>query len=160
MTEPDRGIETRLWINLLILHGALFRRMNRAMSQQYGITLAKFDVLAQLADTKDGTSLSTLSQRLKVTGGNVTGLVKRLIADGLVSRQMSGSDKRSFIIRLTQEGAATFLSAREYHDQLIRQWLGSIPEGELDTALVSLEALRMHVLSTPDQKAMNIVDKR
>lgn len=158
MTEQNRGIETRLWINLLTLHGILFRRMNRAMLQQYGITLAKFDVLAQLTECRDGISLSVLSQRLKVTGGNVTGLVKRLIADGLVSRQMSGSDKRSFIIRLTEEGTTTFLSAREYHDRLIREWLGSIPQGNLDSALASLESLRAYIQSTDDRKAMKGVE--
>ena len=50
-TTPATGqTETRFWLQLLSLHGELFAALNAAMIAELGLSLAKFDALAQLAD--------------------------------------------------------------------------------------------------------------
>jgi DNA-binding MarR family transcriptional regulator len=144
---PDRvtNVETRIWIRVLGLHGAVFSRLNRTFLDRFGISLAKFDVLAQLDRFGEDLSQGELSQRLKVTGGNVTGLVRRLVADGLVTRAMSASDRRSFVVRLTPKGRAVFVAAKQLHDALLRDWFGGLSADDLKAAMNSLDLLTSQV---------------
>ncbi|WP_223973812.1 MarR family winged helix-turn-helix transcriptional regulator [Bradyrhizobium sp. RD5-C2] len=134
-------IETRLWLQLLSLHGDLFASLNSMLSSEFGLSLAKFDVLAQLDRYRDGMALGQLSQNLKVSGGNVSGLVQRLLADDLISKEMSSEDRRSFIVRLTPKGEALFRKAADVHKRHLSERLESIPAPELETALSVLRSL-------------------
>jgi len=134
-------VETRFWLQLLSLHGELFASLNSMLSSEFGLSLAKFDVLAQLDRSPDGLALGQLSQNLKVSGGNVSGLVQRLLADDLISKEMSSEDRRSFIVRLTPKGDALFRKAADVHKKLLGKRLESIPPHELDTALSVLRSL-------------------
>lgn len=140
-SDGTRNIETRIWVRLLTLHGAVYARLNRALLRQFGISLAKFDVLAQLYRFGDGLSQGKLSQHLKVTGGNVTGLVRRLVSDGLITRQMSSTDRRSFVVSFTPKGRALFEEARRSHDAWLAEWFGGLAPGDLEAALASLNRL-------------------
>lgn len=137
----ERSIETQAWLTLLDLHGELFSRLNRTLIREFSITLAKFDVLAQLYRNPDGLTQGILSRQLKVTGGNVTGLVRRLVADGLIDREMSAIDRRVFIVRLTAKGASLYLAARDRHDELLQPWLEPVSAQELDTLRTMLKRL-------------------
>ena len=134
-------IETRLWLQLLSLHGELFASLNSMLSSEFGLSLAKFDVLAQLDRYRDGMALGQLSQNLKVSGGNVSGLVQRLLADDLISKEMSSEDRRSFIVRLTPKGEALFRKAADVHKRHLSERLESISAPELETALSVLRSL-------------------
>ena len=141
-TAPVFGqIETRLWLQLLSLHGERFASLKSRLSSAFGLSLAKFDVLAQLARYRDGIALGQLSQNLKVSGGNVSGLVQRLLADDLISKEMSSEDRRSFIVRLTPKGEALFRKAADVHKRHLSERLESIPAPELETALSVLRSL-------------------
>lgn len=135
------NIEVRIWIRVLTLHATVYSRLNRTFLDRFGISLAKFDVLAQLDRFGDDLSQGELSQRLKVTGGNITGLVRRLVADGFVTRKMSASDRRSFVVRLTPNGRELFHAARDMHDELLRDWFGDLSPDERVAALASLNLL-------------------
>jgi DNA-binding MarR family transcriptional regulator len=134
-------IETRLWLQLLSLHGELFASLNSLLTSEFGLSLAKFDVLAQLDRYPEGLVLGQLSQNLKVSGGNVSGLVQRMAADDLLSKEMSSEDRRSFIVRLTPKGAALFRKASDVHKRHLSKRLENIPVQELDTALGVLRSL-------------------
>jgi DNA-binding IclR family transcriptional regulator len=47
----------------------------------------RFDLMAQLDKTPGGMKLGELSQRLMASNGNTTGLVDRLLAQGLLDLQ-------------------------------------------------------------------------
>lgn len=143
---PVQGqIETRLWLQLLSLHGELFASLNAMLSSEFGLSLAKFDVLAQLDRYPQGLALGQLSQNLKVSGGNVSGLVQRLLADDLISKAMSSEDRRSFIVRLTPKGAALFRKAADIHKRHLSKRLENIPPQELDSALAVLRSLSQKI---------------
>lgn len=143
---PVQGqIETRLWLQLLSLHGEIFASLNSMLSSEFGLSLAKFDVLAQLDRYPDGLALGQLSQNLKVSGGNVSGLVQRLLADDLISKAMSSEDRRSFIVRLTPKGAALFRKAADIHKRHLSKRLENIPAQELDGALAVLRSLSQKI---------------
>jgi len=96
------------------------------LRERFDTKLPRFDVLAQLdaaaAEGRDGITLSALSERLMVTNGNVTALVERLVADGLVARAPSPTDRRAQLVRLTRRGARALAEmAPEHH-----RWIGEL----------------------------------
>lgn len=154
-SEPDtaeRNVETRTWHAVLQLHGAVTARLNRTISREFGLTLAKFDVMAQLLRHPEGLTQGSLSQRLKVTGGNVTGLVRRMTGEGLITRHMSPDDRRVFVVQLTGRGRETYLAARNRHDTLLEDWFGEIEPDAKEQVRGTLLAMAAHVETGP-QKA-------
>ncbi|MBR0955801.1 MarR family winged helix-turn-helix transcriptional regulator [Bradyrhizobium japonicum] len=148
---PVGQIETRLWLQLLSLHGDIFASLNSLLGSEFGLSLAKFDVLAQLDRDRNGLALGQLSQNLKVSGGNVSGLVQRLLADDLISKEMSSEDRRSFIVRLTPKGEALFRKAADVHKRHLSQRFENTSAKELETALTVLRSLSAKI-RTPSKK--------
>ena len=69
-------------------------RLEEAMAD-VGLSTARFGVLAQLAEAGEPLPLGVLAERLSCVRSNVTQLVDRLEADGLVRRVPDPSDRRS-----------------------------------------------------------------
>ncbi|MFV0385897.1 MarR family winged helix-turn-helix transcriptional regulator [Paracoccus sp. (in: a-proteobacteria)] len=129
-----RQDETRVWIQVLRIHGRIFGELNRSMLEKTGISVTKFDALAQLYRYPEGLTMSALSQALRVTNGNVSGLVARLIRDGLVVRHMSSTDRRSFTACMTPKGKHTFEQALTVHDAVLAECLGQLSPEKLHAA--------------------------
>jgi DNA-binding MarR family transcriptional regulator len=96
------------------------------------MTLARFDYLSQLyrAPTLCLT-MTELSRRLMVSGGNVTGLTDRLVADGLVERKQDPADRRVQIIALTRYGQKLFTEVASAHEAWIRELFSSLNSEEV-----------------------------
>src|SRR6266702_2411273 len=137
--------EPRFWLQILSLHGYIFSSLNSILNVQFDLSVAKFDVLAQLDRHKEGLALGQLSQNLKVSGGNVSGLVRRLLADGLISKMMSSDDRRSFIVRLTPKGNALFQKASGIHKKHLVQCFQNASTEELEATTAALKSLSVLV---------------
>src|SRR5262245_1087950 len=90
----------KLWLRMLSCDPETEAEIRRRLRERFGITLARFDDLAQLHRHKDGLKMRDLSRYLMVTGGNVTALTDELELDGLVVRESSPTDRRAWIVRL------------------------------------------------------------
>jgi DNA-binding MarR family transcriptional regulator len=118
----DHKTELRLWLRLLTCTTLIENEVRRRLRDQFGITLPRFDLLAQLDRAPNGMTLGELSQRMMVSNGNITGLVDRLCDQGLIVRRPSPSDRRVQIVSLTAEGQKFFRAmAREN-----AEWIGEI----------------------------------
>lgn len=118
----DHKTELRLWLRLLTCTTLIENEVRRRLRGQFDITLPRFDLLAQLDRTPNGMTLGELSQRMMVSNGNITGLVDRLVAQGLISRRPAPNDRRVQIVSLTAEGRRFFRTmAREN-----AKWVGEI----------------------------------
>lgn len=71
-----------------------------------GLSGAKLTVLSELVKAGEPLSLSELASRVSCVRSNMTQLVDRLEADGLVSRVDDPQDRRSVRAALTDEGRA------------------------------------------------------
>lgn len=141
-TKSDRQQnQTRLWLNILRLHGLVFGDLNRQLLDETGLSLAKFDAMAQLARNPDGLSMGKLSGALKVTNGNVSGLVNRLIKDGMVVKAMSADDRRSFSAKLTDAGLTTFKQASEAHNRILAELLRAVSDQDMVEASAALRGI-------------------
>ena len=87
-----------------------FERFSGESVRQCGLTHAQFDIIATLGNTQ-GMSYKELGEKTLITKGTLTGVIERLEQKGLVERQRSCEDKRSFHVRLTSAGEAAFDAA-------------------------------------------------
>jgi DNA-binding MarR family transcriptional regulator len=77
--------------------------LERALAP-HGLSLAKYGVIAQLAAASEPLSLTELAGRLSCVRSNITQLVDRLEADGLVRRVDDPEDRRIVRAVLTKVG--------------------------------------------------------
>ena len=80
----DHKTELRLWLRLLTCTTLIESEVRRRLREEFDITLPRFDLMAQLDRAPDGMTLGELSQRMMVSNGNITGLVERLVEQGLI----------------------------------------------------------------------------
>jgi DNA-binding MarR family transcriptional regulator len=108
-------LEIRLWLRLLTCTTLIEREVRARLGRKFDITLSRFDVLAQLERADNGLTMGQLSHRMMVTQGNVTGLVDRLVTDGLEERKAIDGDRRVHLIRLTTTGRSYFEELAAVH---------------------------------------------
>ena len=68
----------RVWLRLLKLSRGMENTLRERMRAEFGTTLTRFHVMAALDRHLQGLKMSELSSVLKVSNGNVTGIVDRL----------------------------------------------------------------------------------
>lgn len=118
VTDDDHQ-SLRLWLRMMSCTNQVQAEIRRRLRVEFGMSLARFDYLAQLHRYPDGLSMSALSAYLMVTGGNVTGLTQELEKQGWVARQVHPTDRRSYQLQLTKEGRATFEKIAAVHESWV-----------------------------------------
>lgn len=78
-------------------------RIEAALSDT-GLSFAKLGVLSHLMQAGEPLPLGQLAERISCVKSNMTQLVDRLEADGLVSRVNDPEDRRSVLAAITKEG--------------------------------------------------------
>ncbi|GAA6201583.1 MarR family transcriptional regulator [Aquicoccus sp. SU-CL01552] len=120
----------RLWLQMLKATRHVEAALRERLRAGYDTTLPRFDVLAALHAHPEGMKMSELSQHLVVSNGNVTGVVNRLVTDGLVERQTLASDRRAFLVRITEQGRTLMEDMVEQHLGWIDEMLSEVPEAD------------------------------
>ena len=125
----DEDVAVAAWVRLLKTHGLVLRELRRRAPGD--LTIAQFDVLAQLARRPEGMRSGELTRELLVTAGNVTGLVARLSRLGLVERRAVPDDRRAVRIRLTARGRQVMARALPRHRREVASLLRGLPSRDL-----------------------------
>lgn len=135
----------KVWLRLLACSTQIETEIRRRLRVRFCITLARFDYLAQLQRHPQGLRMNVLSRYLMVTGGNVTGLTDELERDGLVTREEDPSDRRSFLVRLTDSGRQTFDAIAAAHEAWLVELCAGVDAAILETLYEQLGALRVQL---------------
>ncbi len=85
--------------------------------------------------------MSVLAARLGVTLSTVSGLVDRLVEQGLLDRRDDPADRRQVVLSLTGEGVAFLERFRELNARQLRQLLARLADDELDVVRRALDHL-------------------
>ncbi len=117
--RADDHMALKLWLRMLSCTNEIEAEIRRRLRERFDISLARFDYLAQLYRHPDGTKMADLARDLMVTGGSVTALTDELARDGLVVRESSPTDRRSWILRLTPQGRNDFKAMAVEHEQWV-----------------------------------------
>lgn len=120
----------RAWFCFIRARAETRRVVNRELRAR-GLTGAQFAILRVLADSgEEGVKLNEISQRLCVTGGNITGLVDRLEEAGLLARFPLPTDRRVTLARLTPTGRALVEEVTPRHAARVRQVMSALTAQE------------------------------
>lgn len=131
-----------LWIRLLRVVRVVEAELRERLKREFDSTLPRFDVLSALYRERGGMLMSDLSRFLLVSNGNVTGIVERLVGDGLVRRDARPDDRRAFNVRLTPAGIARFEAMAAAHESWIAELLGGVDEADAHELSAMLKAFR------------------
>lgn len=109
-------------IALHVLKTAGFLRKAAALVLRgHDLSPAQFNILNLLSDQPDGLAAGTLAEELVVDPSNVTGLIKRMKADGLLAECPSPGDARRHVVRLSARGKKRWQKAHDdYAAELAR----------------------------------------
>lgn len=147
--EPEQEV-LRLWLRLLSCTTLIENQVSSRLRSEFETTLPRFDLMAQLARSPAGLSMGELSQRLMVSGGNITGITDNLERDGLVERITPPEDRRAKIVRLTSKGRASFDQMAQVHATWIENWMDGLSEPEQRQLYLLLGKLKQHVSKSPE----------
>ncbi|CUH99733.1 MarR family winged helix-turn-helix transcriptional regulator [Leisingera aquaemixtae] len=137
-TSKDR---LRLWLKVLKATKAVESEVRENLRRDFATTLPRFDVMAALMQHDKGLKMSELSGVLKVSNGNVTGIVERLVEDGHVLREKVEGDRRANLVRLTPAGKAEFARQADAHEGWINAAFDGLTADEAQRITESLDAV-------------------
>jgi len=146
----DDHLAVRVWLRLLSSTLQIEGEIRRRLRARFGISLARFDLLAQLARHPGGLQMNRLSKFLMVTGGNVTGLAAELEREGYVQRTQSAEDRRAVRVCLTPLGEREFTRMATEHETWVRELLGGLSPGAQQTLYDQLGRLRTQLAPRTD----------
>lgn len=128
----------RLWLRLLKVQRGVEAELRARLARAFDSTLPRFDVMAALWRAGEGLKMSDLSGVLRVSNGNVTGIVERLVADGLVQRVPVEGDRRAIRVALTAEGRERFEAMAAAHEGWVDELLGPVGREGLEAMMTRL----------------------
>jgi DNA-binding MarR family transcriptional regulator len=140
--DTDSKARLRLWVRLLRATRMIEAETRERLKAQFDLTMPRFDVMAALYRKPGGMLMSEISRFLLVSNGNVTGIVERLAADGLVVRAQRDGDRRTSFVRLTAKGRAAFADMSAAHEGWIDKLLGGITVREAEQLSTKLKSFR------------------
>jgi DNA-binding MarR family transcriptional regulator len=135
-------LEIRIWLRLLGCANRIESVLQRRIVNEFGISLARFDLLAQLERAGGMLTMSDASRRMMVTNGAVTGLVDRLAQEGFVAREPHPTDRRTIQVRLTEAGRSRFLAMARQHEGWTVALLAGLETERKEELYASLGALK------------------
>jgi DNA-binding MarR family transcriptional regulator len=141
----DEHQALKLWLRMMVCTTRVESAVRSRLRTTFGITLPRFDMMAQLERYPDGLRMGELSKRMMVTGGNVTGIADQLEREGLVARVPDPQDGRAFVVRLTPLGRNTFAGMAVVHEGWVAELLRDIPASDKALMIALLDKMKQHL---------------
>jgi len=135
-----------------------FERFSGESVRQHGLTHAQFDIIATLGNTP-GMSYKELGERTLITKGTLTGVIERLEQKGLVLRERSHDDKRSYFVRLTAAGEQVFGAVFPQVVSHGKQLFAEYSDAEFDALDCALRTLRERIAAGGDPSPSTLTTK-
>jgi DNA-binding MarR family transcriptional regulator len=151
--NDDHHQALKLWLRLLSCTNRIEGVIRKRLTAEFGTTLPRFDLMAQLERRPEGLTMRELSQRLMVTGGNVTGITDQLEHEGLVVRTPHPSDRRAYFVRLTPAGRRLFRRMASTHEGWVVELFDGWSATQKEHVHESLAALKTHLASVDAKPA-------
>ncbi|MCM3789852.1 MarR family transcriptional regulator [Domibacillus sp. 8LH] len=138
---------------------ASFWRINKAINKlikqdadRLGITVVQLKAI-YIIHLNPNISLGELAERLMLTNSTVSGVIERLVHNGLAERIIPQEDRRSVFIDLTEEGKAVFEQIVSSESKLVKKLndILELPEEEI-SHLLRLHQIVLTKLSSEEEQ--------
>ncbi|MCC6069445.1 MarR family winged helix-turn-helix transcriptional regulator [Massilia sp. GCM10020059] len=141
----DHHQSLKLWLRMLSCTTLIETEIRSRLRAEFGITLPRFDLMAQLDRHPDGLRMGELSKRLMVTGGNVTGITDQLEQEGLVVRAPVADDRRAYSVKLTPAGRRAFNRMASVHEGWITELMDGLDGSDKSTLIALLSKMKQRL---------------
>ncbi len=136
--------EQRAWRGLLRMTTQLNARLNRQLQDEYGLSLADYEVLVVLSEAPAGRlRVFEITDALAWEQSRVSHQLARMQRRGLVAREECPTDGRGAFVVLTEAGRDAIERAAPAHVQAVRQL---VFDGLTGDQLAALTAVTSGVL--------------
>lgn len=136
--EPHLSLRYRALLQLLRTADTIWNA-SRLYFARWDLGPSQFNVLNLLHGAPDGLSQSELSRELIMHRSNVTGLVDRLEARGLLQRKEEKADRRAYRVVLTPAGERLMREILPGYHSGAEQILGSLSEKRVREIMADLQ---------------------
>ncbi|MCA1565293.1 MAG: MarR family transcriptional regulator [Acidobacteria bacterium] len=141
-TKPFGSLEDEAFLNVLRTAEAFLWREAEFL-KPYEITLSQYNVLRILRGAEpEGLICREISERMIARDPDVTKLLDRLEARGLVKRERQEKDRRVIIVRITPQGLRLVKEIDEPVLKMTENLLAHLGERKLKTLIELLEEAR------------------
>ncbi len=124
----DWGLRSKALLTILssqrVIRGAM-----AASAEKEGLTLQQFSLMGVLS-RRGRVPMNALSKELRVTPPNITGVVDRLEAKGLVKRVADPADRRRKGIQMTERGTVQYEKVRTGYSGPLQESLDTLTPEE------------------------------
>jgi DNA-binding MarR family transcriptional regulator len=151
LTQDDNQ-SLKLWLRMLSCTVRIENEIRSRLRTTFGITLPRFDLMAQLERFPDGLRMGELSKRMMVTGGNITGITDQLEQEGLVQRVADPKDRRAYSVKLTAAGRRAFADMAVVHEAWIADMLRDISAPDKAQMIALLSQMKAHLNGAEEQQ--------
>jgi DNA-binding MarR family transcriptional regulator len=140
-SQADSKSRLRLWLKLLKTTRTFEAELRERLRLEFQSTLPRFDVMAALSQRPEGLKMSEISDSLRVSNGNVTGIVDRLVDDGIAVREAVPGDRRASKVKLTDKGVEEFARQAAEHETWVNTLFGALDANEAASITDQLDLL-------------------
>ena len=112
------------WLALIRTHARLWDQLEAQMRRDHGLTIARYDVLAQLDGAGGQLRLNELASSMVLSPSGLSKLLDRMQASELIRRESDPEDARSTFAVITPRGRALVKKARRTHHGVLQQRFG------------------------------------
>jgi DNA-binding MarR family transcriptional regulator len=135
----------KVWLRMLSCTVRIENEIRSRLRSTFGITLPRFDLMAQLERHPDGLRMGELSKRMMVTGGNITGITDQLEQEKLVVRVPDPKDRRAYAVKLTEKGRQVFGEIAVVHERWIEELLKDVSFDDKGKLIELLSQMKRHL---------------
>jgi DNA-binding MarR family transcriptional regulator len=113
---------------------------SRQLLTEHGLSAPQIGTMRAIAKTGSSTP-SELAEALHLSPQTMAGILQRLEQRGMIRRERDTSDRRSFVVTLTDEGRKSEAKAPELLREEFMSQLQKLPPWEQSTMLATLQRI-------------------
>jgi DNA-binding MarR family transcriptional regulator len=141
-TKPFASLEEEAFLNLHRTADTLLHGLEAAL-KPVGLSASQYNVLRILRGAEaEGLACREVAERMVTRDPDITRLLDRLEARGLVIRARDRADRRVITVRITPEGLRLLQALEAPVAELPRRQLGHLDEAQLRTLIELLQVAR------------------
>lgn len=147
MVKKFSDTESRAWTSFIKSQQILLEKVDQEFKKHGFPPLTWYDVLLELDKERTGRlRLNVLGQRILLSKYNVTRLVKRLEAAGLLRREICKMDSRGVYAVITTAGRKLRKKMWPVYYRVIKQYfLSNLDENELSILIDCMNKIRTNI---------------
>ncbi len=143
-SSPSSGAETGLGRRLLHLNWLQHRQIARQLAA-FNLTVPQFYTLIALMNLGGSATMGALARELNQVSATMTGIIDRLVREGMVERSRSDEDRRSVLVTLTPQGYQVVEEAWTQSLCALDKVLAQLSDTEIGAATRLIDSLMTHL---------------